>query len=141
VTVAALSAVTGCSLGKSLVRGRVTLDDQPVAGAEVVFHAEGAGPRNVYGGRTDTDGRYELMYAEGTGGIAPGTYRVVITRQVDKGGAAPPDQDRTMRELGGLTRNTLPARYATPGQTPLRVEVKPGKNTCDFPLTAQAPAP
>jgi hypothetical protein len=40
-----------------------------------------------------------------------------------------------MRRLGGLTRNVLPPRYGSPEQTPLRADVKPGKNELDFALT------
>lgn len=88
-----LAAGIGCSKGVSLktvpVSGKVTLDDQPLAGATVMFVAEApagaitppASPVAI----TGADGTYKLStMASGSQvveGAPPGTYKVTITKK------------------------------------------------------------
>jgi hypothetical protein len=130
----------GCSANQGRVEGIIALDGQPVAGAEVAFHPDGDTKRNTYSGKTNDEGRYELLFPQGTDGVAPGSYRVVVTKHVAKPGAAEanPHQDIRMLRTGGLTENVLPSLYSTPEKTPLRAEVNLGKNTFNFQLTSGA---
>lgn len=74
----------GCgTAGFQPVSGRVTLDGEPVANAEVIFtpvRAEGetnAGPYSK--ATTDSDGRFELASKDGNKGAITGKHRVGIT--------------------------------------------------------------
>lgn len=70
---------SGCG-GPTLqpVSGRVTLDGDPVANAEIVFapmESEGSPSKAT----TDSDGRFELADKDGNKGAIPSKYRVGIT--------------------------------------------------------------
>jgi hypothetical protein len=63
------------------VRGRVTLDGQPLADAYIVFQSEsgGRGSRAT----TRSDGSYELAYLRNTMGVRPGKHRIYITTAIE----------------------------------------------------------
>jgi hypothetical protein len=114
IGVALLLLVVGCSKsGPDLapVSGRVTLDGQPIAVADVYFHPEGEKSPSV--GRTDADGRYVLGYKRGVEGGMVGWNTVRI------------------QTVGGPP--LVPPRYNR--DSDLRREVTSGKNTFDFELT------
>ncbi|MEX2308070.1 MAG: carboxypeptidase-like regulatory domain-containing protein [Pirellulales bacterium] len=97
------------------VSGRVTLDGRPLVNADVSFQPDGA--QRASGGRTDADGRYQLMYKRGQEGAIVGehTVRIWVSREIV---ANPPH---------------IPARYDT--ESELRREVKAGENNVfDFDL-------
>jgi hypothetical protein len=101
------------------VSGRVTLDGRPLASADVAFQPDGA--QRASSGRTDADGRYQLMFKRGQPGALVGehTVRISISRE--------------------LVRNPphIPARYDT--QSELRREVKADdENVFDFELASDA---
>lgn len=89
------------------VSGRVTLHGQPLEGATIELHSTGG---RAASGKTDAAGAFDLR-GNGDAGAAAGAYRVTISR---KG---------------------LPAKYADPAKTSLRVEIKPGDNEVNFDLT------
>jgi len=112
----AILALAGCGSTDrpelASVSGRVTLDDQPLAGAMIAFQPEaGQASRGV----TDADGRYELIYLRDIRGAVLGHHKVTITTATEN---AP--QER------------LPARYHA--QSELTAEVKEGDNPIDFAL-------
>jgi hypothetical protein len=114
VTVLAGCGQTGPDV--AAVSGRVTLDGRPLASADVSFQPDGA--QRASSGRTDADGRYQLMYKRGQPGALVGehTVRISVSRE--------------------LVRNPprIPARYDT--QSELRREVKAdGENVFDFELS------
>ena len=117
VTMAALS---GCGrsdrpeLGE--VTGTVTLDARPLTDAAVVFSPVEGGRQSM--GFTDSDGRFELTYIRDIRGAKLGQHKVSITTASEES----PEE-------------TLPVRYNS--ETTLTAEVKPGDNTCDFPLTSE----
>src|SRR5262245_19924426 len=84
---AALSlGVIGCRpLDRGEVAGRVTLDGQPVQGAQVLFYSTNGSGHAFASGATDADGRYDLRYAPSFHGIITGDYKVVVV-------PAPPDE-------------------------------------------------
>jgi len=71
--------IAGCSQrGPQIapVHGRITLDGQPLPKAEITFHP--AGSERPSAGRTDSDGRYELMFKRGEPGAMVGQNTVTI---------------------------------------------------------------
>ncbi|MFO0969763.1 MAG: metallophosphoesterase [Gemmataceae bacterium] len=128
-------------------RGTVLLDGVPVADAEVALYAVDAAvvkketkkeeidkkvievakrlPPRVADALTEADGTFTLSsYAAGDGAPA-GTYTVTVVRRVP-----------AYEPSGKPGPNRLPARYATPHESPLRVTVKAGDNVLDLRLTA-----
>jgi hypothetical protein len=59
------------------VTGKVTLDDQPVEGASVIFQGESGGGHPA-AGQTDSEGVFYLGTFEGGDGAFPGEYKVLI---------------------------------------------------------------
>jgi len=116
--------IAGCGSGDDLaqVKGKVTLNGQPLQGATVKFQptAEGGSPSF---GETDAHGRYELMYSFNTPGVMPGEHVVSIR-------TAATFFDEAGNELEREER--VPARYNT--QTELKRTVEPGTNTINFEL-------
>jgi hypothetical protein len=114
------AVVAGCGEGGpqiAPVSGRVTLDGRPLASADVSFQPDEA--QRASAGRTDADGRYQLMYKRGEPGALVGehTVRISVSREIVRN---PP---------------AIPARYDT--QSELRREVKSGEdNVFDFELTS-----
>jgi predicted small lipoprotein YifL len=120
VLILLLIALTGCGKeGPQIapVHGRVTLDGQPLANADVMFQPEGA--QRASTGRTDGQGRYELAYKRGQMGaiVGPHTARIEVSSE--------------------LVRNPppIPARYASKSE--LHPEVKPGDNEFNFDVTTE----
>ncbi len=114
----------GCGSGGDLarVKGKVTLDGQPLEDATVQFQptAKGGAPSS---GKTDSKGRYELMYTFDTRGAMPGEHVVSIT-------TAGTDFDEAGNEFEREER--VPAKYNR--KTTLKRTVEPGGNTIDFEL-------
>jgi hypothetical protein len=99
------------------VHGRITLDGQPLAGADVRFQP--VGPERPSTGRTDSEGRYELMFKRGQPGAVVGqhTVRIWVSPEVVP---HPP---------------IIAARFDSKSE--LRREVKSGDNEFDFDVTAE----
>jgi hypothetical protein len=114
----------GCG-GRSdlgLVTGTVTLDGKPLPSAFLVFAPTGGGTSSR--GKTDASGHYEMMFTDSEKGAWIGENVVRInTGDVGGGDQAGP------KEL-------VPVAYNR--DTTLKVEVKPGNNNFDFPLTSNA---
>ena len=134
MTLLSLSFVflSGCGGGSDTpplgtVSGVVTLDEKPLADAEVTFQPEKGRPSL---GKTDSEGNYTLAYTVNENGALIGSHQVIITTAVeafsDETGAG---NDREARP------EILPAKYNA--QTTLTAEVKPGANTIDFPLKSK----
>lgn len=127
-----LSALTvGC--GKTaVVKGRVTLDGHPVAGATVLFVPEDGNAGRPASGMTDDDGNFRLTTYRPDDGAVPGTYRIVVSKTK----AFPePDPKHTgkQRALDRVARKNahknekrlIPALYSDPAKTTLRCTVPP----------------
>lgn len=129
--VAATYCLAGCGGSVASVSGTVTLDGKPVEGSRELYgtvnfyRADGSGSPAT--GMIRESGSYSLITG-GTKGLEPGNYKVAITIKE----IIPP------KEPGGLTGNKRigPAKYGQPAQSGLTAEVKPGRNTFDFPLTS-----
>jgi hypothetical protein len=117
-------AFPGCSSRSELasVRGKVTLDGQPLADAFIVFAPTGAGTSSR--GKTEADGRYEMMFTDREKGAWIGENMVRIhTGDVGAGGGAGP-------------KERVPAVYNE--STTLKVDVQRGTNNFNFDLKSNA---
>ena len=116
--------LVGCGLEGDMakVKGKVTLNGQPLVGAVVQFQPTG-GDGSSSAGITDSDGRYELMSTFTTPGAIPGEHIVSIrtAESYYEDGRCTSEKD---------TR--VPAKYNS--RTELRRTVEPGRNTIDFDL-------
>lgn len=106
------------------VRGRVTLDGAPMAGARIRFQPEAGGGSPSYGA-ADADGNYVLGYNRNQSGALIGWHTISIER----GGHGDPENK--------AKPPALPARYNTASE--LREEVKAGEdNVLNLELTTGA---
>lgn len=116
-----LLLITGCdkSTGPELgqVKGRVTLNGQPLEGARIIFWP-GEGRPSV--ATTDGAGRYELRYTTNQNGALVGNHQVRIST------AIPLPDDTTAKEV-------VPAEFNT--NSTLVREVKLGRNEYDFDIS------
>jgi len=120
IVVAFLILIAGC--GKSgpqiaPVHGRIKLDGQPLAGADIRFQPDG--PERPSVGRTDGEGHYTLMFKRGQPGaiVGPHTVRIWVSPEVVRN---PP---------------IIAARFDTKSE--LLREVKLGDNEFDFDVTTE----
>lgn len=115
-SVAALIVLNGCgNSGYTSVSGVVTLDDAPLADANVVFHAPG---RPVATARTDQSGRFSVETG-GARGMRPGEYIVTVAAYEQpkvKGGPKSP-------------KLIIPEKYVKPDSSGLSAEIKEGSKT------------
>ena len=116
--------VAGCRSENDLakVKGKVTLNGQPLQGAIVEFRPTAA-EGSPSAAQTDAKGRYELMYTFTTAGAMPGEHVVSIR-------TAETCFDDEGNEIERVER--VPARYNS--QTELTRTVEPGRNTFNFEL-------
>jgi len=129
--IALIAALTGCGnadLGS--VSGKVSLDGQPLPGAQVSFMpSKGGGPSF---GETDGEGNYTLTHTSGSSGAVLGSHTVSIVveeeGEYDDSGSDEQGRLRITKDKPGK----VPARYNE--QTELTADVKAGENTFDFSL-------
>jgi hypothetical protein len=124
---------SGCGGGTVPVRGRVLLNDAPVAGATVMLMPiDGGHPAT---GLTDANGAFQLTTFTRADGALPGQYKIVVTKTdaiPPPPEAEPGDTESVLNHYKGLkaTRTTkkpaLPAVYADAARTPLRCTIPPG---------------
>ena len=104
------------------VRGKITLDGQPLVSAFVVFAPTHGGTTSY--GRTDDAGEYRMTFTDRESGAWIGENSVRIsTGDLGSGGKPGP-------------RERVPVVYNK--QTTLKADVKPGSNTFDFDLKSSA---
>ncbi len=124
-----LMVAGGCSGGSgTVVKGKVLMDGQPLSQAEVVLAAKDKPGPGSYMGKTDEQGNFEIK-SFGQNPIKPGSYRVLVSKLVDKKtGKAPPNEEEyeQMRARDAL-RNIVPPKYSS-DSSDLFAEVKPGEN-------------
>jgi hypothetical protein len=138
-----LSLVAGCGRGPEFadVEGVVTLDGRPLDGVEVVFVPDADkghnGPRAS--AFTDNQGRFQLHSDKvNKGGAVVGLHRVYI-RDVTyiaavglpamRGSRPPAELAPPDAQPEKAKRSRVPPAYSSPAETPLHVEVKPGRQT------------
>ncbi len=123
-----LLAAAGCGGGSDkpvTFTGKLTLDDQPVAGALVSFVRQGTQGRDAHA-QTRADGSFELT-------TLPGEYKVLVEyHEPEERKATYRNQQEAMRavEQGQgkpkkPPRYVIPRKYSDPSQTPLHQKVPP----------------
>lgn len=121
------------------VEGTVRYKGQPVEGANVSFHTDGA-PRAAYA-VTDSEGKFVLSTFGDRDGAIPGKHKVTVSKPGQQAASAaplePPKPEDLMKSYQqthkNKTGNDLPAKYASPTTSPLEREVvKDAPN--NFPL-------
>lgn len=118
-------ALVGCGGGPVPVEGKVTMNGKPLAGATVVFIPVSGGPEA--GAQTDTDGDFHLTGTKAEG-IAPGEYRVTVSKKDWPPGVTPPDPTKMTFASVQQKQQVVPLKYTVQDKTPLRVTVpKEGK--------------
>lgn len=139
-----LAFAAGCgSRGPRLARvqGKVTMDGEPLANVIVTFTPEGGGIASS--GITNEKGEYELACPQGKGAVV-GRHKVSVRSQPPKQttAAAQVSSDDPSYQYGGQDSATapkfvekVPPRYNT--NTELVMEVKPGTNVINLPLTSK----
>ncbi|MBC7352006.1 MAG: carboxypeptidase regulatory-like domain-containing protein [Thermogutta sp.] len=136
-----LLLVAGCgSKGPRLapVKGKVTLDGQPLANAIVTFTPVAGGPAST--GVTNSNGEYELACQLGRGAVV-GQHKISVRSQPPTQTAAGAvSSDDPSYQYGGedssrapVFQEKIPAKYNT--NTTLVREVKPGSNEINLDLT------
>ena len=133
-----LILVTGCGkpqfpLGQ--VRGRLTLDGQPVVNADIWFRPV-AGGRPSFG-KSDQAGSYSMRYNARRMGALPGEHIVALSTfqeayEPDEG--ADEGKDATVRESTPGRAEEIPAKYF---KNPMKVMVKEGSNIIDLTLDSK----
>lgn len=113
---------TGCG-GPVNVEGKVVRDGKPLAGATVLFIPVAGGQQA--GDVTDEAGNFQIKNPQ-TLGVVPGEYRVTVSKKDYPPGMKRPDAHQMTMALTAKMKETLPAKYTTPGETPLRVSVPRG---------------
>lgn len=113
----------GPKLGE--VIGTVTVDGNPIDGAEVTFQPSGA---RMSVASTDADGKYRMRFTMDKYGAAVGAHRVMITTARTASGGEGVPEVKARKEL-------LPAKYHSKSE--LVAEVAPGSNVIDFALTTK----
>ncbi len=85
----------GCG-GTAEVKGRVTLDGKPVAGATILFVPEPGSSARPATGFTDAEGNFRLTTFRPNDGAVVGAYKIVVTKS--EGVSSPPDPNRASKK-------------------------------------------
>lgn len=107
VLAASCIALPGCgSTTAKTVSGSVTLNSQPVDGAEIIFTSQGESSQSFLGVST-SDGAYQLDLT-GLDGIPAGTYQVTVTWWALKDGRPLPEGEggQLLKTNGGAVKHT-----------------------------------
>ncbi len=140
--VVATVLATGCGSGGPLLpaHGIVTLDGRPLDGAAVTFYPEPGVA--VTGGTalTGTDGKFVILGAKGQNGLAPGRYKVTVSKlKVQRGENPSPDDPAA---VGAITdadlKQDLPPIWSSPAQTILAFSVTGDGKPIEIPLRSKA---
>jgi hypothetical protein len=137
--------LTGCGDGLPKpvpVGGKIMYKGNPVEGAQVTFHSSTATGGRSAAGTTGKDGTFKLTTVNTDDGAAPGEYTITVSKQEAKtGGSEPIDITKgdpsaaygaAMAAAGSgkmdaFMKDTLPAKYAKPGESGLTRTVVKGE--------------
>jgi len=142
--------VTGCGSGDETeriklvpVKGNVTFNGKPLDGATITFAPDEANDSETAGGgTTGPDGNYTAAF-RGRDGLAPGKYKVLITKAILPPGMSKLSEDDAImaREMNRVQGDGTPAPKAadpTQIQGEFDAEVSAGENTLDFDVKGKA---
>ena len=115
------------------VRGTITYQQQPVAGANVTF-VPTTRETPAAAAVTGSDGSYKLSISGQQQGAVTGNYQVMITLNAPYDGPLPKDMSAEAAKEIYVGKSLIPEKYRSPATSQLTAEVKPGSNTLDFVL-------
>ncbi len=116
------------------VSGIVTLDNEPIAGAAVMFMPQ-AGGRPAQG-VTDAAGKFRLTTFEDNDGALVGNHQVTITKLEVTGMPATTDGLSGMVDPSQIKETwIIPQKYSQPGTSGLTANVAKGMDELKFELT------
>ncbi len=95
------------------VTGTITMDGAPLADAYITFMPDTV---RASSGKTDSAGKYELVYIRDEKGAALGDHKVVVSKLVNE-------------------KETIPPNYSD--ETELTAQVKSGENEINFDLSSK----
>jgi hypothetical protein len=125
-----MSALVGCGSEFAIVpvSGTVTLDDEPLADASVVFTPKKGGPSSF--GRTDKFGKFSLAsIATNEVGALVSNHKVAVTLSAD-------EEFDTAQDVAAVDANrTIPRRYNS--ATILEIEITKETSAANFALTSE----
>lgn len=123
---AGVFAFAGCNFGAfNPVKGKVTVNGQPLSGGDVAFYPAAAGGSQAHIlGTIGPDGAY-TMTTNGRGGVPKGKYKVTINTLSAAGGpATDPSKPLVPNQSAGYQpRRLANMRYENQTQTDLTIEV------------------
>jgi hypothetical protein len=132
--------VVGCGSGKPKVepvRGKVTIDGQPLTEGTIVFHPSQGRPAL---GMVQQDGSYVLTTLHESDGALAGEHRVTIEARTVHGGISAARSVEEELSLAGSSSTPavvewiVPERFSRVATTPLMAKVESGQNNIDFDL-------
>ena len=113
------------------IKGTVTLDGKPLAGADVVFMP--VDPPGAFAGTTKEDGTYQLNGLAGKA-TCKGNCKVIISRMLKPDGSpVPPGEPPAM----SFAVESLPQRYSLANSTELSANVPDGGGAFNFDLKSK----
>lgn len=128
-------------------KGKITLDDAPLGAATVSFiPQEGETNTRMASAITDNSGVFELITPianvspDESKGIAPGQYKVVISKVLMPDGSVVPPETTEADAMAEGAKESLPAKFSGFENTKLTVEVKQSTDpnlTYDFNLKSK----
>ncbi|MDZ7616849.1 MAG: carboxypeptidase-like regulatory domain-containing protein [Patescibacteria group bacterium] len=125
---ASMLPVAGCGPSRPAtipVRGTVTLDGEPAAGAQVMLIPEDGG--RPAEGTTDDSGRFNLRTFEASDGAQPGRHSVtVVSRRISGVNADADGLEGDVAPGGVKVEWLIPQRYSNPKSSGLTAEVAKG---------------
>ncbi|HZN33669.1 MAG TPA: carboxypeptidase-like regulatory domain-containing protein [Pirellulaceae bacterium] len=120
----------GCGPGLVPVEGRVLLEDQPLADAQVLFLPKSGGRPAT--GKTNAEGQFTLTTNRPSDGVRPGEYQVAVTAlQVLY--VRPTDGSEYAEQKVWIA----PERYSKPAESGLAATISPEANRPTFELRAK----
>ncbi len=132
-------ALCGCSRSASApklealpIKGKVTLDGQPLPGATVLFMT--VNPPAAFPGTTKDDGTFALQGVAGRDAKCEGECKVTISRMVKPDGS-PLAPGETPANTGAIEQ--IPPQYSQFDQTVLTKTVGPQGGDFEFNLTSK----
>jgi hypothetical protein len=126
------AALGGCKKSSEIsVAGTITLDDQPLSVADVRFIPTGSTSGLGGSARTDHNGHFTIISAQGGQGIAAGEYKVVISKRKRPDGS---DPDPNTPPIESDAKETLPPIWSDENQTTLTATITTEKKPYDFKL-------
>lgn len=127
-----LTALVGCKKGsENNVTGTIKIDHQPLGLGEIRLIPISNTPGLGGSARTDHNGRFTILNAQGGQGVAAGEYKVVISKRKRADGS---DADPNAPPIESDATESLPPIWSDENQTTLTVTISKEKKSYDFDL-------